>query len=227
MTDFEPTLGTGTLLGIAAGAVALLQLATSRACSTFGWSMIPFSNSGAKMAGTAYGADPAQDPAVTTYGTLNRAAPAELATFPFLVGKWTGTGKYRDAEGKDVDFAVLWIGRYALDGMAIVDENRRAESEGGAIQGLTLRFFDPGTKTWTIEFLNFGRSFLRKQTNSNSGAVTRNGTKITISQSGPEGAPGREVYTVVDADHFTYSMDVMKDGAWDDGLVTMKLERQQ
>lgn len=170
---------------------------------------------------------PAQDPAVTIYGTLNRAAPAELATFSFLVGKWTGTGTYRDAQGKDVDFGVLWIGRYALDGMAIVDENRRPESDGGAIQGLTMRFFDPRTKTWTIEFLNFGRSFLRKQTNSSVGAVTREGAKITISQSGPEGAPGREVYTVVDADHFTYSMDVMKDGVWDEGLVMMKLERQE
>lgn len=172
-------------------------------------------------------ATPAQDPAVTVYGTLNRAAPPELATFSFLVGKWTGTGKYRDELGKYVDFGVLWIGRYALDGMAIVDENRRPESDGGAIQGLTLRHFDPATKAWTIEFLNFGRSFLRKQTNSSAGAVTREGSTIVVSQSGPAGAPGREIYTVVDADHFTYSMDVMKDGVWDEGLVTMRLERQE
>jgi hypothetical protein len=169
---------------------------------------------------------PSQDPAVTTYGTLNRAAPPELATFSFLVGKWTGTGKYRDEHGDYVDFGVLWIGRYALDGMAIVDENRRPEADGGAIQGLTLRFFDAATKSWTIEFLNFGRSFLRKQTNAGTGAVKREGKRITISQSGPEGAPGREVYTVADADHFTYSLDVMKDGVWEEGLVTMELERQ-
>jgi hypothetical protein len=179
------------------------------------------------MAGKAHGADPAQDPAVTIYGTLNPAAPAELATFSFLVGKWTGTGKYRDAAGKPTDFAVLWVGRYALDGMAIADEQRTPESQGGAIVGLTLRFFDPVRKTWTVEFLNFGRLFLRKQTNASSGAVLQEGKKITISQSGPEGAPGREVYTVVDANHFTYSMDVKKDGVWDEGIVTMKLERQE
>jgi hypothetical protein len=181
---------------------------------------------GPHAAGVACAADPARDPAVTIYGSLNRAAPPELATFSFLVGKWTGTGKYRGPEGNYVDFGVLWIGRYALDGMAIVDENRRPEADGGAIQGLTLRFFDPGTKTWTIEFLNFGQSFLRKQTNATSGAVTREGKKIIVSQSGPEGAPGREVYTVIDDGHFTYSMDVMKDGRWDEGLVTMQLERQ-
>jgi hypothetical protein len=180
------------------------------------------------VAGTAHGADPALDPAITIYGTRNAAAPPELSTFSFLVGKWTGTGKYRDAEGKPTDFAVLWIGRYALDGMAIVDENRMPESQGGAIQGLTLRYFDPARKTWTVEFLNFGRSFLRKQTNANSGAVKKEGSKVTVFQSGPEGAPGREVYTVVDANHFTYSMDAQKkDGVWDEGLVTMKMERRE
>jgi hypothetical protein len=57
--------------------------------------------------------------------------------------------------------------------------------------------------------------------------VTQEGKKITVFQSGPEGAPGREVYTVVDADHFTYSMDVEKEGVWDEGLVTMELQRQE
>ena len=176
---------------------------------------------------TSHAADPALDPAVTVYGSLNPAAPAELATFSFLVGKWTGTGKYRDAEGNYIDFAVQWIGRYALDGMAIADEIRRSEAEGGAIDGLTLRFFDTASKAWTIEFLNFSRYFLRKQTNANSGAVIQDGTKVTIAQSGPEGAPGREVYVLIDADHFTYSLDVERDGVWDEGLVIMELERQE
>ncbi len=179
------------------------------------------------LAGTSYAADPPQDPAVTIYGTLHPAAPAELATFSFLVGKWTGTGKYRDAEGKYSDFGVLWIGRYALDGMAIADEIRRPEADGAGIDGLTLRFFDPTSKTWTVEFLNFSRSFLRKQANASAGAVVKQGTKVTVFQSGPEGKPGREVYTVVDAEHFTYSMDVEEDGVWNEGLVTMELERQE
>jgi hypothetical protein len=179
------------------------------------------------LAGTTHGADPPPDPAVTVYGNRNPAAPAQLATFAFLVGKWTGTGKYRDAEGKYVDFDVLWVGRYALDGMAIADEIRLPESAGGTVQGLTLRFFDPATKTWTVEFLNFAGSFLRKQTNAKDGAVTRDGNKVTIAQSGPEGAPGREVYTLVDADHFTYSLDVKRADVWDEGRVTMRLQRQE
>lgn len=198
-----------------------------RSCHAFSRIVLFSLTLGLLPAGATYGADPAQDPAVTIYGTLNPAAPAELATFSFLVGKWTGTGRYRDAEGKYTDFGVLWIGRYALDGMAIADEIRLPEAEGSRVQGLTLRFFDPVSKTWTVEFLNFVRSFLRKQTNASSGAVIQAGPKVTVAQSGPEGAPGREVYTVVDAKHFTYSMDVEKDGVWDEGLVTMQLERQE
>jgi hypothetical protein len=179
------------------------------------------------MAGTSHAADPPPDPAVTVYGTLNPAAPAELGVFSFLVGKWTGTGTYRDPEGKPQTFGVLWIGRYALNGMAIADEIRRPEADGAGIDGLTLRFFDPTSKTWTVEFLNFARSFLRKQANASAGRVVREGKKVTVFQSGPAGKPGREVYTVVDDDHFTYSMDVEEEGGWDEGVVTMKLERQE
>ena len=180
------------------------------------------------LAGTACGAEPAPDPAVTTHGTLNPAAPAELATFAFLVGTWAGIGQYRDAAGKSTEFGVLWIGRYALDGMAIVDEMRRPEADGGAIDGMSLRFFDTRTKTWTIEFLNFGQSFLRKQVTAQVGAVKQEGNRITVEQTGPGGAPAREIYTLVDADHFTYSLAFSTaDGGWNESTVTMELGRKE
>jgi hypothetical protein len=178
------------------------------------------------LAGTACGAEPVPDPAVTKYGTLNAAAPAELATFSFLVGTWAGTGTYRDPEGKLTSYELQWIGRYALNGMAIADELRAGD--GAAVQGLQLRYFDAGTKVWTIEFLNFVQSFLRKQVNAEVGAVIQEGARITIEQTGPGGAPGREVYTLVDADHFTYSLDNSKpDGSWDESVFTMQMERRE
>jgi hypothetical protein len=180
------------------------------------------------LAGTVCGAEPMNDPAVTQYGTLNPAAPAELATFAFLVGKWTGTATYRDPEGKLTNYELQWIGRYTLNGMAIADEMRVPESEGGRVQGLGLRYFDPATKTWAVEFLNFVQGFVRKQVNAEVGAVIKEGSTVTIEQTGPGGAPGREVYTLVDANHFTYRMDFSKtDGSWDEGIVTMGLERKE
>ena len=65
---------------------------------------------------------PASVPAVTTYGERNAHAPDGLSAFAFLVGKWEGMGKVRLADGKSAEFAVFWIGRYVLDGMAIADE---------------------------------------------------------------------------------------------------------
>jgi hypothetical protein len=180
------------------------------------------------LAHSGSGAEAVNDPAITTFGTLNPAAPAELATFSFLVGKWTGIGKYRDAEGKVTEFEVVWVGRYVLNGMAIADEMRRPDTAGGTVDGMGLRFFDTTSKTWTIEFLNFVQGFVRKQVNAEVGAVKQDGNRITIEQSGPGGAPGREVYTLVDANHFTYSLDVSKPGGgWDEGGVTMQLERKE
>lgn len=180
------------------------------------------------LAGTACAAEPVPDPAVTVYGTLNPAAPAELATFSFLVGKWAGTGTYRDAEGKLTSYELQWTGRYVLNGMAIADEMRRSEAQRGTVDGLGLRYFDAEKKTWTVEFLNFVQGFLREQVNAEVGAVIQEGARITINQTGPGGAPGREVYTVVDNDHFTYSMDFSREGGgWDEGVVVMQLERQE
>src|SRR5690606_15590842 len=112
---------------------------------------------------------------------------------------------------------------------AIIDEMRMPPADGGAVQGMSLRFFDAGSKTWTVEFLNFHWAFLRKQVNASVGAVTQDGARVTVSQTGPDGGPAREVYTLIDADHFTYSMDFTHDGgqSWDEGVVTMAMERQE
>jgi hypothetical protein len=175
------------------------------------------------------GAEAMPDRAITTHGVLNPAAPAELGMFAFLVGKWTGTARSRNPDGSYSEYQFDWIGRYALDGMAIADEMRMAAAQGGAIQGMSLRFYDSARKQWAIEFLNFNQSFLRRQVGSEWGEVTQEGSRITINQDGPGGIPGREVYTLVDAEHFTYSMDFVKEDGqtWDEGIVTIDMTREE
>jgi hypothetical protein len=64
-----------------------------------------------------------QRPAITSYGDRDEAAPDELDLFSFLIGKWEGSGKTRLADGTIAEYdGLTWIGRYALDGMAIIDE---------------------------------------------------------------------------------------------------------
>lgn len=178
------------------------------------------------LAQPGLGAEPVSDPAVTTYGTRHPAAPPELDTFSFLVGSWTGTALARNSDGTTTEYQFDWIGRYVLDGMAIADEMRMAD--GGAVQGMSLRQFDAVRQTWAVEFLNFNRSFLRRQVGSGTGEVRQEGNRITIAQSGIDGALGREVYTLVDADHFTYSLDFSTDGGatWESN-VTIEMMREE
>lgn len=176
------------------------------------------------LAHPGVGAEP--DPAVTVYGELNPNAPAELATFAFLIGTWSGSARTRDAKGEYSDYQFQWIGRYVLDGMAIADEMR---IPGGAVQGMSFRSYDTASNSWVIEYLNFNRSFVRRQVNAQSGDVRREAGNVTILQPGPDGTLMREVYTVLDAGHFTYSMDQSADAgqSWDVGLVTMDMQREE
>jgi hypothetical protein len=79
-----------------------------------------------------------------------------------------------------------------------------------------------------LEFLNFNQSFLRKQVNASTGSVTKEGHSVTVAQVGPEGT-AREVYTLIDADHFTYSLDMSPDGGqtWNESTVKMDMTREQ
>src|SRR5665213_415075 len=64
---------------------------------------------------------PAATPAIASYGERNANAPSELDAFAFLIGKWEGGGKTRLPDGAFAEFSgVSWIGRYILDGMAVV-----------------------------------------------------------------------------------------------------------
>src|SRR5688500_10805665 len=96
-----------------------------------------------------------QGPAITTYGDRHEAAPEELDLFSFLIGKWEGSGKTRLADGTIAEYdGLVWIGRYALDGMAIVDELHAPLPDGGRGLGITLRYFDMDRDGWIVEFLN-------------------------------------------------------------------------
>ncbi len=82
-------------------AALLSTFAFAFACGAFGMSVAP-----------------ADTPAVTTFGQKSINAPKELDAFSFLIGKWEGTGRTKLPDGKSVEFAATWIGRYILDGTA-------------------------------------------------------------------------------------------------------------
>ena len=170
-----------------------------------------------------------QGPAVTVYGDRHEAAPEELDLFSFLIGKWEGSGKTRLADGTVAEYdGLTWIGRYVLDGMAIIDELHAPLPNGGRGLGITLRYFDRDSDAWVVEFLNVSNSFIRRQVNARSGAVEKDGSTVVVTSVSDESI-SREFYRVIDDDTFVYTIDLSNDGGqtWNRGSIEFTLNRVQ
>jgi hypothetical protein len=168
-----------------------------------------------------------QRPAITTYGDRHAAAPAELELFSFLIGKWEGSGSTRLADGTVAQYdGLLWIGRYVLDGMAIVDELHAPLPGGGQGLGITLRYFDIDSDAWVVEFLNVSNSFIRRQVNARSGAVEEDGSTVVVTSVSDESI-SRELYRVIDDDSFVYTIDLSNDAGrtWNRGSIEFTMHR--
>ena len=169
----------------------------------------------------------AQGSPVAPYGVRNAAAPPELDAFAFLVGKWQGVARVRLENGDYAELDIIWVGRYVLDGMAIADEGYSVGPEGAAkLDGYSLRYFDPRTGSWTIDFVNVARSFVRHQVNSRTGSVQLYGASVVISAE-DDTAMAREHYRVSGRDSFFYTIDLSRDGgkSWDSGSIEITMTR--
>lgn len=168
------------------------------------------------------------DPSRTSYGEIAPDAPKELRAFSFLVGKWEGNGKTRLENGTFAEYPVTWIGRYMLDGTAIADEVHAPAPDGSPYLGISFRQYDRISKAWIIEFLNVTGSFIRKQVNPGSGSVAATEQEVVVASESP-GMKIREHYLVPDHSHFTYRLDVSRDGGrvWSEGVIEMTFLRQQ
>jgi hypothetical protein len=169
----------------------------------------------------------AQDSAITTYGTRNDSAPVELDVFSFLIGKWEGSGRTRLGDGTIAEYdGLTWIGRYVLDGMAIIDELHAPLPDGNRGLGITLRYFDMQRGGWVVEFLNVTNSFIRRQVNGRAGAVEQDGSTVVVTSVSDESI-SREYYRVIDDDSFVYTIDLSNDGGdtWNRGSIEFTMER--
>jgi hypothetical protein len=158
-----------------------------------------------------------QEVAVVPYGVRNAAAPQELDAFSFVVGKWKGVARVRLENGSYTEYDVIWIGRYVLDGMAIVDEGYSVGPDGATkLAGYSLRYFDPSNRSWTIEFVNVANSFVRRQVNPRNGSVQIDGASVVVSAE-DDTAMAREYYRVSGNDSFSYRIELSRDGgkSWD------------
>ena len=168
-----------------------------------------------------------QRPAITSYGDRHETAPDELDLFSFLIGKWEGSGKTRLADGTIAEYdGLTWIGRYVLDGMAIIDELHAPLPDGSLGLGITLRYFDSQRDGWVVEFLNVTNSFIRRQVNAQAGAVETDGSTVVVTSVSDESI-SREYYRVIDEDSFVYTLDLSNDGGdtWNRAPIEFTMKR--
>ena len=101
------------------------------------------------------GEDGAMTQIAEGFGKINPKAPAELARFAFLVGKFRCEAKLKSADGSWQTFEAAWLGRFILDGYAIADEYRMMSASGELlVLGLNFRVYDAARKMWNIKWLN-------------------------------------------------------------------------
>jgi len=100
-------------------------------------------------------------PPTCAYGSPHADAPPELAQFGFLIGDftillhaWTGD----DWSPPKPGVSARWNGRYALDGMAIMDEwyNPDPGQNPAAPRGVNVRMYDPEAGEWDMMWLATG-----------------------------------------------------------------------
>jgi hypothetical protein len=111
--------------------------------------------------------------------------------------------------------------------MAIADEGYSV-APGGAMTlgGYSLRYFDPRSRSWTIDFVNVANSFVRRQVNSRTGSVQLDEAQVVVSAE-DDTTIIREYYSVSGNERFVYKADLSRDGgkSWDTGSYEMTMTR--
>jgi hypothetical protein len=115
------------------------------------------------------------------------------------------------------------VGRYVLDGYAIMDEFRMTRPTGELlVLGVNLRAYDVKKRAWTLKWLNALDGTWLDLGPEELGGVEMGGQSISYSFKEPVGAHAltRATYLDISPSHFTWRGERSNDGkAWDEFLV--------
>lgn len=157
------------------------------------------------------------------FGKLNPKAPAALARFAFLIGKWRCEAKLKSPDSSWQKFEAAWQGRYILDGYAIADEYRMLSPSGDLlVLGLNFRVYDPAKKLWNIKWLNALAGTWMDLVSEEMGGIQFDAESITYAFKETVGGHNytRATYTNHSASHFTWRGEASNDGkSWNDYMI--------
>lgn len=157
------------------------------------------------------------------FGKPNPKAPAALARFAFLIGRWRCEANVLSENGEWQTFQGAWLGRFILDGYAIADEYRMTGPSGELIVlGMNFRTYDAAKQIWNIKWLNALAGTWTDLGSEEFGGVSFNGQSIIYAFREPmaEHAYTRATYTNISKTHFTWRGERSDDGkAWSEFMV--------
>ena len=162
------------------------------------------------------------------FGKPNPNAPAALAQFAFLIGRWRCDATITLANGESQKYEAAWIGRYILDGYVIADEYGMAipagETPAGEtiVLGMNFRAYDSARQQWNIKWLNALTGTWTDLGTEELGGVRFDGQSIVYAFKEPQAAHAytratypRATSTNISVSHFTWRGEKSDDGtAW-------------
>jgi hypothetical protein len=167
--------------------------------------------------------DDPMDQVSQEFGQPNPTAPAALARFAFLIGRWQCEAKVRSATGEWQTFQATWLGRFILDGYAIADEYRMTGSSGELIVlGVNLRTYDATKQIWNMKWLHATAGTWVDLGPEELGGVRFDGQSIIYAFKEPMATQAytRATYTNISKTHFTWRGEKSEDGkAWREFMV--------
>jgi hypothetical protein len=157
------------------------------------------------------------------YGRLNPSAAPELSRFGFLIGTWQCDARLKGEDGSWEPLEASWVGRYVLDGYAIMDEFRMTKPTGELlVLGVNLRTYDLQKKAWNLRWLNALDGTWVDLGPEELGGVKMDDRSISYSFKEPVGAHAltRATYLDISPSHFTWRGESSSDGkGWEEFLV--------
>ena len=157
------------------------------------------------------------------YGSRNPGANPELSRFAFLIGTWRCDARLRQDDGSWETLPATWVGRYVLDGYAIMDEFRMTRPSGElVVLGVNIRTFDAKHNRWNLRWLNALDGSWTDLAQEELGGVSMDAESISYSFREPVAthALTRATYSDISPTHFTWRGERSSDGeAWNEFMV--------
>lgn len=157
------------------------------------------------------------------YGRPNRNAHPELSRFAFLIGRWRCDVRLKREDGSWEPLEASWVGRYVLDGYAIMDEFSMTRPTGELlVLGVNLRAYDVKREAWTLKWLNALDGTWVDLGPEELGGIKTDGQSISYSFEEHLGAHAltRATYLDISPSHFTWRGEKSSDGrVWEEFLV--------